>query len=137
MVAHEDGESRSIRRVEVTEIIEDQVIVVALSEEQDGTGRVLLFQRALAFDEQDVAMGMDTYCLSDEEGTAVYGGVTSCILAQDVLTLRLAPEAAATLAMGSPCRLHLHVDPSAIGQLREGLRRVLMGGHSAPDTLLL
>src|SRR5262245_1444167 len=125
MVAHEDGESRIIRRVEVTEIIEEQVIVVALSEEHDGTGRALLLQLALAFDAQDVALGMDTYCLSNEEGAAVYGGVRGCTLTGDVLTLQLTPETAATLAMASPCHLHLRADPSAMRQLREGLRRVL------------
>ena len=87
--------------------------------------------------EQDEALGLDTYCLSDEEGAVFYGGVASCVLAQGTLTLQLTPEAATTLAMGRSCHLDLHVDPSALVQLREGLRRILTGGHAAPATLLL
>ena len=78
-----------VRQVTVEELPEDGAFVVALAEEPDGGGRLLMFQLIAAFDEQDVAQGQSTYCLCDEMGATVYGGVKGCVLAGNLLTIRL------------------------------------------------
>ena len=126
-----------VKTVAVEDIAEDNTLVVGLSEDQEGRGQTLLFQVAYSFDEQDRALGMDTYAVSNEAGETVYGGVTSCILEGNILTVRFDPEAAATLEMDEECRYRLLVDRQSIIRLAEGLRRVLSSGGSTHPQLIL
>ncbi len=126
-----------VKNAAVEDVVEDNTLVVGLSQDQEGCGQTLLFQVAHSFDEQDRALGMDTYAVSNEAGATVYGGVTSCILEGDILTVRFHPEAAATLEMDEECRYRLLVGRSSIVRLAEGLRRVLSSGGSTPPQLIL
>jgi len=83
--------------------------VLVLAESEDGaTGRRLEIQRSLRMDEQDRDLGMDTYCLVNEIGATVYGGVVmSWTLARGILLLVLEPEAAAVVGAGSGLELAL------------------------------
>lgn len=134
---HTTGEERIVRRIEVVELDDEATFVVALAERADGTGQILTFQRSLVLDEQDTALDMDTYCLSDDACACAYGGVPSCILARNVLTLRLDEATAAILSMASSCHFYLHTDPALIAQLRDGLRRIFISDQAVPSTLLL
>ena len=79
------------------EFPEHQTFTVALAEDPDG-GEWLEIQKTLSFDEQDRRLGMDTYCLCTEKGTA-YGGVTSWALARDSLEIRLDAKTARMLGV--------------------------------------
>jgi hypothetical protein len=139
MDSHMDDDSTglTIRRIEVEEIAQDQVFVVALSEFEDGGGQALLFHLSAEFDGQDAEPGMDTYCISNEVGATVYGGVRSCDLLGNYLTLQFDEDASSTLGVGSEYQVHLHAPPEAITQLREGLQRVLTGGQGDQPQLNL
>ena len=122
----------TVRRIGVKELTDDETFVVGLTEDDEGAGRALVFMVSLAFDEQDRALGMDTYCVSNEVGATVYGGVASC-----VLELTFEPSAAETLVVHEECRFPLQLDEQSIAHLRRGLRRVLASGQSPPDPLVL
>ncbi len=114
-----------VRQVAIEEMIDYETLVVGLSEDEVGEGQSLLFQVALsAYDEQDRELGQDTYCISNEAGATTYGGVTSCGLDGNILTIRFEPQAADILSTEEECRLRLLVAPETITQLVEGLRRV-------------
>jgi Immunity protein 10 len=119
-----------VRRAGVSETPELNCVTVGIAEDEDGSGRALLSQLALRFDEQDRRLGQDTYCVCDEAGAAAYGGVTRCVLAGDELVVHFTAAAAATLDLAGECRFPLRVDPAAVEALRTGLRRVLTGGRA-------
>ena len=80
-------------RAVTAEEIEGAVFIVALAEGEDGDGVHLLLQRANTFDDDDRRSGMDTYCLSTEDGATHYGGVASWTISQNRLELRLTDRA--------------------------------------------
>src|SRR5689334_22254688 len=86
----------TVRRAEAQELPDLETFLVAVAEQEDGSGRALLFQNGLTstLDPQDVRLGMDTHCVCDEwQGTA-YGAVAACDLTGTVLTITYTPEAA-------------------------------------------
>jgi len=96
---------------------------VVLGERPDGSGMRLEIQKALSFQDQDLASGHDTYCLGTEEGATHYGGVTSWTIEPGALTLLLAPEAAEALGVDIG---FLVAFPSArTVELKEALSRAL------------
>lgn len=104
-----------------------------VSENSDGTGFVLLFLCGLDEpDEQDVALGMDSYCVvTADEGTA-YGCVTEVVLADNVLRMVVRPEALEPLGLDDPeIEAVLDVDQESVDRLRDGLRLVLNYGRSS------
>src|SRR4051794_40060521 len=76
-------------------VVDEGYEMLALGETPDGEGRVLMVQRGLEFDEQDIDSGEDTYCLVDGDGRVRYGGVRSWSASADALVLDLDDEAAA------------------------------------------
>ena len=70
---------------------------LVLAEDDDGGGRRLEIQRSLAPDEQDRALGMDTYCLLDESGATHYGGIGAWRLGGGRLEIELTPSATSVL----------------------------------------
>ncbi len=119
-----------VRRITVEALDDLNTYVVGIAENMDGSGQTLLLQTALTpIDEQDRTLNMETYCVSTAWGATVYGGVTSCALQDDLLTLGLDPRAAETLGIGQDCRFRLRVDQDSIEQLKQGLRTVLSTGH--------
>ena len=102
-----------------------QTEVLALGEEPDGGGRSIQIQRSLLEpDEQDVALGQDTYCLVLESGATFYGGVERWALEGRELVLVLSAEAQSALSIRSPISIQHgpQVDTEA---LEAGLRRLL------------
>lgn len=124
---------------EVMEFPREQVYIVGLAEYTDGSGRNLIFQMAYANDKQDVRLGLDTYCVTNEMAAVVYGGVTACVLEieEEQLLLRFTPEAATELDVPERCRLRLEVDQLSVEQMRQGLRRVFTGQREMPEPLVL
>jgi hypothetical protein len=88
------------------------------------SGDTLEIQRSLAFDEQDAAAGMDTYCLVRDAGATHYGGVESWSVGKGLLTLSLSDEAATVLGLPA-ADLEMTVRTADEALLREHLVRLL------------
>jgi hypothetical protein len=54
----------------------DGVLMLALSEREDGSGRSLIIQRGLQPDAQDRRLGLDTYSVSTESGATEYDALS-------------------------------------------------------------
>ncbi len=81
---------------------------LVLAESEDGvSGRWLELQRTLEPDEQDRDLGLDTYCLVNEVGATVYGGVARWSLKERVLVLELDDRSASVLRVRSGFELTL------------------------------
>ena len=99
--------------------------VVVLAEQEDGSGRRVELQRPLVVTDDDRRLGMDTYCLVAETGATHYGGIESATFEDEVLELRLSPDAAHDLGVESGFRIRL-ADPARTAQVvKDGLRAIL------------
>lgn len=125
------------RKVGVQDDPELGVFIAGLAEHSDGTGEQLIFQVAHSFDEQDYVSGMDTYCISNEVGASVYGGLTECILDGSTLRLTLDPEAARDLQTDADISVELQVDSSSLTEFRNGLARIFAVDGAQPPRLIL
>lgn len=115
----------SARVVAVEEMTDLNTLAVVFAEREDGSGGRLELQRALSFDEQDRAEGMDTYCLSMSSGATHYGGVLSWSLTPGTLELTLSREAAVDLGLDELVQVAVQMAPELALKVRDGLRRVL------------
>jgi hypothetical protein len=85
---------------------DEDIINVGLAEWPDFTGWKLMLMRGVGeYDDQDRALGQDTYCIvaGDQSGT-VYGGITSWSATGRRLEFRLT-ERAARGDPSSPCSI--------------------------------
>lgn len=132
------GVGFTVRYVDIEELPDVETLAVGLTEAEDGNGPSLLFSiPTLPYDEQDRALGQDTYCVVSETGATVYGGLSACVLRDDVLILGFTAIAATALDLPRMLQLPLHVDAAAIAELRDGLRRVFSRTATPPATLIL
>lgn len=99
--------------------------VLALAEQEDGSGRRVELQRALVVTDEDRQLGMDTYCLVVETGATHYGGIEACTLDDGVLELRLSPEATEDLGVDGGFRVRVGDEPGAVQAVTDGLRAIL------------
>lgn len=83
--------------------------VVVLTEHLDGSGRRIELQRTCSPDEQDRALGQDTYCLVTESGATHYGGVDHW--AAEEGRLRRSPSTAAATALRLDTALSIRLPP--------------------------
>ncbi len=114
----------TVRAAAVEELPDLDTFGVFLAEHADGSGRSLDITRALAFDEQDRALGMDTYCLCSDAGPTHYGGIVRYDLSSAWLSIVL--DAAAAAALGArEYRLLLAVDPALFPEILSGFQRVM------------
>jgi hypothetical protein len=102
-----------------------------VAENADGSGFALIFQSSLHQpDPQDVALGMDTYCLVTADQETAYGTVVEAVLADGVLRVVVSPDAQEPLGLDDTViEATLDVDHDAVEQLRDGLRRILNYGR--------
>jgi hypothetical protein len=100
------------------------------AERDDDEGRVLEVQRGLEeATEQERRLGMDTYCVVDENQNTYYGGVARWRIARGRVELYFAPGAAQAFgAAGYVIRLP---DEEAIETVRDHLPRILKGVSDA------
>ena len=104
---------------------DDSLAGVALAERDDSSGWNLVFERALAFTDADRRTGQDTYCITNEAGVAVYGGVTSWAVAGKDLTLALAEKTATDLGLARQLTIELAFAPASIKELDTALAEIL------------
>lgn len=99
------------------------VIGVLMAEGESGDGARVELQRATTFDDQDRALGHDTYCLGLHTGASIYGGVTAWSLTPGRLTLALSKEA--TEALDVDAELTIDFDAQLVAGVEEWLPKVL------------
>jgi len=106
--------------------------VVGVRESLDPESWSLMFMASNdAEDEQQIWLGMDTYCLVVDPGQwTMYGGVVECELSDDRLILRLTERAAEKLRTPTEMGFGLALDSTKLEVLRRGLRRVLTSGRA-------
>ncbi|MDO9456621.1 Imm10 family immunity protein [Nocardioides sp.] len=109
----------------------DDAFVVAFEEIED-KGRALFLMSDLEEpDDQEIKLGMDTYCLVNQDDETHYGGVERVTLDGRSLGLHLLKGAADKLGLPRVVRLELtvDVDEATVAELRGGLRWVLTFGN--------
>lgn len=110
---------------------DDEVVEAGFAEGADGSGFALVFQRTdYEPDEQDIRLGMDTYCLTTGDGRTHYGGLLAADLDGGRLTLRLSRDAAETIGITEVTTVRLDVDAASLSALKNGLPQVVNWGRS-------
>lgn len=129
-----------VRVVTAEENVPDSCFIVGIAGDEYGETGHFIFQSGLdAPDDQSRRLGLDSYCILNETGGVVYGGVESVSLSQDTLRFRFSTEVVTEL--GLPVQeIELDIAPGVNQEiLREGLRRVLTYGdpEKVPTVLAL
>lgn len=119
-----------VRRAVAEENPHGDVRTAAMADTEDGDNRYLIVQCLLSEpDAQNRRLGLDTYCLLNEEGAVHYGGVLSAVLRGRTLEFAFDDDAAAELELpGSTVALELRVPEEGIAELARGLARILTYG---------
>jgi hypothetical protein len=104
---------------------DDSLTGVALAELEDSSGWNLVFERSLTFTDADRKAGQDTYCLTNEAGVAVYGGVTGWAVKGTELTLSLSEKAAGDLGLATALTIVLGFAASSVSELNAALATIL------------
>ena len=117
------GRTFRAEEVSVAEIAELNTLVCVLAERRDGRGARLEIQRSIVFDVQDKARGMETYCVSTEDGASHYGGIVSWSVDEELLTIVLDAPAAEELGF-SGFSVGLSTSNESRQLLRSGLQKI-------------
>jgi hypothetical protein len=117
--------SWTVRLAAAVEDPETDAFIVGLAERADGGGRNLIFQCTLDPAHPADPADVDGYCLTDEVGATVYGGVLTWSIDADTLNLTLESEAAATLGLATVSTFPLGIPPADIATVSAGMSRVL------------
>ena len=104
---------------------DDSLAGVALAERDDSYGWNLVFERALAFTDADRKAGQDTYCITNEAGVAVYGGVTRWSIAGKDLTLSLDDKTSGDLGLAEQLTIELAFATASVTGLDTALAEIL------------
>jgi len=112
---------------------EEYVYMVGIRESASPNAWSMLFQECLdEDDEQEIELGMDTYCLVVDPGQrTVYGGVLAYQIEADRLRLVLSEKTAEVLGLSAELTFSLRLAPDVINMLSKGLERVFTSGR--PD----
>jgi hypothetical protein len=107
---------------------DEEFILVGFADERDGEYREAIhFQRSHAFDEQDVALGMDgVYAERNGQGEGGYGGVEQVELNRDRVRVLISGPLATDMGT-SEFDIALSLPPAEFERLRDGLRLVFAG----------
>jgi len=104
---------------------DDSLVGVALAEREDSSGWNLVFERSFAFTDADRKAGQDSYCITNEAGVAVYGGVSSWNVAGTELALSFAETTATELGLAGELGISLALSAADIEALKTGLAEIL------------
>jgi hypothetical protein len=121
-----------VRAATAIQLDELNTFAVIMAEETDGSGNRIELQRALEFDEQDYALGQDTYCTYLDDGACEYGGIRKCVLNHNELLLEFSAETALTLGLDEQVVVQLEVDPKSLDEIRGGIVRIFQGDREPP-----
>jgi hypothetical protein len=104
--------------IDVAFVHDEELNFEGLSLRDRGSGDTFEIQRSIEFDEQDVALGMDTYCLVSHEATH-YGGIVEWAIDGTSFTVHLSNDAQAEL--GLPPLLAFSLDSESVAVVRRHL----------------
>ena len=104
---------------------DDSLAGAALAESDDSSGWNLVFERAHDFTDADRKAGQDSYCITNEAGTATYGGVSSWAIAGTELQLTLDPKTSSELGLADALTIVLACPPDFVEKLRTALTEIL------------
>jgi hypothetical protein len=107
---------------------------LVLAERPDGSGRTLEVQRGLTESEDDVDLGMDTYCLVIDGGPTHYGGVQGWAASDGTLSLQLTADGTAALGAES---IRVGLIPAGCQQAVVAALDHLLDGGPRPDDFTL
>ena len=119
-----------VRRAGFLEDAELNFKSLVLAELENGSGARLEISRSQSYDDQDRALGQDTYSLSDETGATHYGGVIAWTLDDSNLHISLDPDAAKVLDADGGYQLRLVLSPAEASTARRGLNEVLLANSA-------
>ena len=106
-----------------------ECFTAGFSEHHIEAGFSLLFQAqadAYAPDQQDIELGMDTYCIVTGDQSGVhYGGLQHAELAGNELQLIFKPGIGHKFGVADQLRVRLEVNASALREFKEGFRQVV------------
>jgi hypothetical protein len=112
--------------------------ILALGQGRGGEGGSLVFSVNRSHDEQDRALGLDTYDITVGDGSRIYGGLESLVRDGDVIKVRITAEAASTLGLPEEFRIALQeLSEDEKAQVSPGFERLFeLAGHQ-PEELVL
>jgi hypothetical protein len=97
--------------------------VLVLADNAEDPQQWIELQIALAFDQDDIELGTDTYCIVDDSGALCYGGVEWCTLDEDIFVMSLFAEAAEEIGF-ERVELALQLSAEDYGKLEMALPRI-------------
>jgi hypothetical protein len=104
---------------------DDSLTGAALAEHDDSSGWNLVFERSHAFTDADRKAGQDNYCITDEAGTAIYGGVISWAIKGSELTLTLDGKTSGELGLAGDLTIALAFEAPSVAELKGALTEIL------------
>jgi hypothetical protein len=104
---------------------DDSLTGVALAEREDSSGWNLVFERSHGFTEADRKAGQDTYCITNEAGSAAYGGVAGWAVKGSDLTLLLDDKTSGELGLAGELTISLIFAPAQVAELNTALAEIL------------
>lgn len=106
---------------------DEGLFLVGFSDDPVEPSRYLLLQRSLAPDEQDVALGHDTYHVEwCGQEHSMYGGIEAFTLGASTARVRFSPEAAGILGL-SELMITFDLPPEEREALGHGLEVIFSG----------
>ena len=98
---------------------------VALAERDDSSGWNLVFERSITFTDADRKAGQDTYCITNEAGVAVYGGVDGWSIGGAELKLDLADKTSSQFGLAAKTTIALNFEAASIQEFETALKTIL------------
>lgn len=93
----------------------------------------LEIQRSLEPEQQDIALGHDSYCVTLPGGATAYGGLLSIQLDPGRLELALSAEFCSTVGLVDPeVEFQLDLSEQDLGLLISGIEAIVAGAKSPP-----
>jgi hypothetical protein len=104
---------------------DDSLAGAALAESDDSSGWNLVFERARIFTDGDRKAGQASYCITNEAGTATYGGVTRWAINGTELKLAFDAKTSGELGLASELTVALACPPDSVDKLKTALAEIL------------
>ena len=106
---------------------DESCILVGFADDNSGRREALHFQRSYEFDEQDVALGMDSvYAERNDQSQGGYGGVERVELHPDRVRVLIGGRFAEDMG-DREFEIHISLTADDFRRLREGLRAAFAG----------
>ncbi len=117
-----------------TEDQDSNALILALGDDPIAPTRVLMLQKSIELDEQDIELGMDTYCIMLNHGPTFYGGIEKYFLNRTKLELVLSHDCQDELGI-SGVLIGLSLSDSEFWQLSNGLTQIFEDAREKPEFL--